>query len=118
VQRDNRTQVPLTNPGVMPASINLKAHTQYTGWQIYRYISKFNLVAEWTTYRPHPHPKRDGLDEKHKDGPKKDLCQTIAPDPNRPVHLYVNGIYLLFGGMQLARDGTGLLPPNEEPYLH
>jgi hypothetical protein len=114
---DNRTQVPLNDPKKVPANVNLVAHARLTAWQLYRYISKFNLVQEWTIYRPHPNPWSD---ETLTVKPVKDkqLFPTLEPDPERPVHLYLNGIYLLFGGMQLTKDGKDLLPAGEEPYLH
>jgi hypothetical protein len=113
IRCDNRTQVPLNHPKKVPANVNLVAHARLTAWQLYRYIAKLNLVQEWTIYRPHPNPWSD------KTLPKdKELFPTLKPDPERPVHLYLNGIYLLYGGMQLTKDGKDLLPAGEEPYLH
>jgi hypothetical protein len=72
-----------------------------------------NLTAEFTKYRPHPNVRRlVGPDQK--DG----LPICLPQDPNRPVHLYLAGIYLLYGGMQLAKVGNSLLAPGEIPYLH
>jgi hypothetical protein len=117
-QLDNRTQLALTHPDTFPATIDLQAHTQYCGWQLYRYITKYNLVKEWTSFRPHPNPKGANMATIHADGTKKGVWQTLNPDPKCPVHLILNKIYLLWGGMQLTNEGNELLPPDQEPYVH
>ena len=111
---DNRTQVPLTDPNAFPPGVDIAAHTQYTTWHIYNYISRYNLTQEFTSHRPHPNPKKAGFPAATLQGG----TITLSPDPLRPVHLYVDGIYLIFGGMQLERGGKGLLAPSEQPFLH
>jgi hypothetical protein len=119
MELDNRKQCPLTNlEELMKCSINVPAHTQYISWMLYAWIARFNLVEEWTSYRPHPNPLIAGLPKMHDEGPKSSYCYTLKPDPNRPVHLYLDGIYLVFGGMQLDRNSKRLIKPGEEPYLH
>jgi hypothetical protein len=99
-------------------SINVSAHTQYISWMLYAWVARFNLVQEWTSYRPHPNPVKAGHPSLHEKGKKKTYCYTLEPEPNRPVHLYLNGIYLLFGGMQLDKTSKRLIAPGEQPYLH
>jgi hypothetical protein len=58
MELDNRKQCPLTNlQELMQCSIDVAVHTQFITWMlVYAWISQFNLVAEWTSYRPHPNP--------------------------------------------------------------
>jgi hypothetical protein len=117
IKRDNRSQIKLGRPGAVPEGVNSEHHMRYSAWQLYRMICGNNLTKEWTTYRHHPNIKGDpNLADKVIS--TQTITHLLPSDPERPVHLYVNNIYILFGGMQLAKDGNGLLPLGQEPYLH
>jgi hypothetical protein len=58
IRRDNRMQQALTGPpDGWSDLVDLQAHTQFLAWHLVRLISRYNLVQEWTSYRPHPNPK-------------------------------------------------------------
>ena len=109
--RDNRRQVPLDKPETFPPGVNLQYHTHYASWILYNLIARYNLTEQWTMYRPR-------TSENKIDNDRWETTKVMSP-PNGPtVHMYMNGINLLFGGHQLQRDGRTLQAPGEEPDLH
>jgi hypothetical protein len=112
--RDNRMQLALNALASFSGGlIDKEAHTQFVAWHLYRIISRYNLTREFTNYRPHPNPAEENLPQS-----TGNFVTCLAPDPNHPVHLFLDGIHILFGGMQLQQQKDKLLGKGEEPYLH
>ena len=94
---DNRTQV-LLEKG-LPVGVKEKCMTQYLAWVIYKIVWELGIAPEFTKHLPVSYESVKGK------AIPCGLWPTMKNDGKDPVHLYVSGVVLMFGGMALGADG-------------
>ena len=83
-------------------------------WNIYRIVSAMDIVEEFSTYIP----------KSFSDVPQKEKVAKAGGWPcvtsSKPLHLYVEGVVLLFGGMALQENKKAVLkqPPKNDAVLY
>lgn len=97
---DNRRQVVLEKK--VPDTINLEFLTRYMAWHIYRIVNELHIVEEFTKYLPRPLSSVEKRRQTIKAG-----CWPLLEQTEKPLHLYVAGVVLLFGGMAMVEDKKG-----------
>jgi hypothetical protein len=95
---DIRRQIAIKKPKDIPGVIKKVQFTQYVAWNIYNIMNERGLVGEFTRYIPHPNPvhirsRIIGAGQ-----------YPLVEGARRPIHLYVRGLFLLYGGMQAKVD--------------
>ena len=92
---DNRRQVILEKK--VPETINLEGLSRYMAWCIYRIVNQLEIVEEFTRYRPIP---INLVPQKA----KIKLGLWPCYKATKPLHLFVEGVVLLFGGMAIGDE--------------
>ena len=107
---DNRRQV-VFEKGI-PMTINRQGLIRYMGWSIYRIVNALDIAEEFTPYIPKPFSQ---VSERHEIRKGCWPCEK----PEKPLHLYVEGVVLLFGGMAMEDKKTvRKAAPKEGKCLH
>ena len=112
---DNRSQVELEEglPEGMDENAE-KSLKQYMAWIIYKVVCDLGIAREFTKYLPIPFEesnRKNGISAGHW------KCEKRS-DESVPVHLYVEGLALLFGGMALDEKGKLVKKNSGDAVVH
>jgi hypothetical protein len=97
IMADHRRQVILNDS--IPEEIRERDFISYLAWHIYRVVNELHIADELTRYLPFNYTQALPLLKY-----KIPTGQWPCLKETKPIHLYVDGVVVLFGGM--AVDGT------------
>jgi hypothetical protein len=97
--QDVRYQWRIQNPSDVPLSIDSGKLAQLLSWDLWRILKERNMVEGFTRHIPVSYAV------KRKGGKVKAGFWTLKNGMMKPIHLYMRGCYLMWGGYSL--DGKG-----------
>jgi hypothetical protein len=107
---DNRHQLLLNPGGNIPALIQMDSLVTYMGWHVMRIVNCLGLAPEFTRHIP------IDVQEGKKIHPGQKKITWPIVEPTKPVHLWIDGVVILFGGMSL--NSKGLLQSDPSKVVH